>query len=173
MPAALDGVASPFGARRRSSAGAVDALTETARVRALTRRPTRELEGCVGGRARARKKARTFSELPAPTLAGKKKKKKTVRYTVNDTPPWAECALLGFQQYLVMLGGTTLMPFLVVPAMGGTQADLAKVISTLFFVSALNTLLQSTWGVRLPVFQGGSFAFIAPVLSLAMVILTL
>jgi solute carrier family 23 (nucleobase transporter), member 1 len=66
-----------------------------------------------------------------------------------------------------MLGGTTLMPTLIVPAMGGTQADLARTISTLFFVSALNTGLQSTFGVRLPVFQGGSFAFVAPVLALA------
>lgn len=46
--------------------------------------------------------------------------------------------------------------------MGGTAADTADVIATIFFVSGLNTLLQTTFGDRLPIIQGGSFAFLTP-----------
>ena len=40
-------------------------------------------------------------------------------------------------------------------------------ICTIFFVSGLGTLLQTILGDRLPIIQGGSFAFIPPTLSLA------
>lgn len=40
-------------------------------------------------------------------------------------------------------------------------------IDTLLFVTAINTLLQTWFGTRLPVVMGGSFAFIIPALSIA------
>ena len=40
-------------------------------------------------------------------------------------------------------------------------------ICTIFFVSGLGTLLQTILGDRLPIIQGGSFAFISPALSIA------
>ena len=46
--------------------------------------------------------------------------------------------------------------------MGGGAKETAEVISTIFFVSGLNTLIQTTFGDRLPIIQGGSFAFLAP-----------
>ena len=33
-------------------------------------------------------------------------------------------------------------------------------MGTIFFVSGLNTLIQTTFGDRLPIVQGGSFAFL-------------
>ena len=57
------------------------------------------------------------------------------------------------QQYLTMLGSTVLIPFLIVPAMGGTEDDKARVISTIFFISGLITLLQTIVGDRLPIIQ--------------------
>ncbi|OQV11728.1 hypothetical protein BV898_13998 [Hypsibius exemplaris] len=36
----------------------------------------------------------------------------------------------------------------------------------MFFVSGLNTLLQITFGVRLPIVQGGTFSFLGPSLSI-------
>ena len=69
---------------------------------------------------------------------------------------------LGFQHFLTMLGATALIPILIVPAMGGTPTDTAEVIATILFVSGLNTLLQTTFGDRLPIIQGGSFAFLGP-----------
>lgn len=52
-----------------------------------------------------------------------------------------------------MLGSTVLVPFLLVPAMGGTPEDLAQVIQTTFFISGICTLLQTFFGDRLPIVQ--------------------
>ncbi|KAL6752083.1 hypothetical protein V8C86DRAFT_3141522 [Haematococcus lacustris] len=73
-----------------------------------------------------------------------------LRYTVKDIPPAWVCVLLGFQHYLTFLGSTVLIPHLLVPAMGGNNEDMARVIQTIFFVSGINTLLQTTIGDRLP-----------------------
>eukprot|EP00951_Prasinocladus_malaysianus_P024533 scaffold212234_cov33-Prasinocladus_malaysianus.AAC.1 len=102
-----------------------------------------------------------------------------LRYAVNDVPPWYLSCLLGFQHYLTMLGSTVLIPLLLVPAMGGNSFDTARVINTIspfhlsfawmfvccirmFFVSGLNTLVQTTFGDRLPIIQGGSFSYLPP-----------
>jgi xanthine/uracil permease len=52
-------------------------------------------------------------------------------------------------------------PFLIVtPVMGATENQTAEVISTIFFVSGINTwLVQTTLGDRLPIVQGGLFAY--------------
>ena len=42
-----------------------------------------------------------------------------------------------------------------------------QVICTIFFVSGCNTLLQTTIGDRLPIVQGGSFAFLSPTFAIA------
>lgn len=46
------------------------------------------------------------------------------------------------------------------------QADKARVIQTILFVSGINTLFQTTFGTRLPTIVGGSFAFIIPVITI-------
>jgi len=85
---------------------------------------------------------------------------KGLLYSVADVPPPCLGLILGFQHFMVMLGATSLIPLLTVPAMGGSMTDTAEVISSIFFVSGLNTLVQSTFGDRLPIIQGGSFAFL-------------
>ncbi|KAL2643374.1 hypothetical protein R1flu_010961 [Riccia fluitans] len=101
-----------------------------------------------------------------------------IKYSVNDNPPWrksfhklnhhspTETVVLAFQHYLTILGSTVMIPSLLVPMMGGNNADKAKVIQTLLFVSGLNTLLQTTFGTRLPSVVGGSFAFIIPAVTI-------
>lgn len=95
-----------------------------------------------------------------------KRRNVRIRYAVLDNPPWIECLILGFQHYLTMLGSTVLIPFLLVPAMGGNDGDLAHVIQTIFFVSGLCTLLQTLFGDRLPIIQGGSFAYLQPAFAI-------
>lgn len=51
--------------------------------------------------------------------------------------------------------------------MGATKQDTARLVSTIFFASGIITLLQTYFGDRLAIIQGGSFAYIAPVLSIA------
>lgn len=90
-----------------------------------------------------------------------------VLYRVNDTPPWYLCLLLGFQHYLTMMGGTVSYPFLLAPYLCIAEDDPARaqLISTILFVSGLGTLLQATFGVRLPVIQGSTFAHLVPILA--------
>ncbi|XP_064455241.1 solute carrier family 23 member 2-like isoform X2 [Ornithodoros turicata] len=90
-----------------------------------------------------------------------------VVYKVNDTPPWYLCLLLGFQHYLTMMGGTISYPFILSPKMCIAEDDPARghIQSTIFFVSGLGTLLQATFGVRLPVIQGSTFAHLVPILA--------
>ncbi|XP_073003567.1 nucleobase-ascorbate transporter 6-like [Typha latifolia] len=89
-----------------------------------------------------------------------------VSYCMTSPPPWPEAILLGFQHYLVMLGTTVIIPTALVPQMGGGNHEKAKVIQTILFVSGLNTLLQTSFGTRLPAVIGGSYTFVVPTISI-------
>lgn len=88
------------------------------------------------------------------------------RYTVTDVPPLWISLLLGMQHYLTMLGATVLIPIIVCGAAGANGVQTAQVISTCFFVSGINTLIQTTIGDRLPIVQGGSFAYLPAVFQI-------
>jgi len=89
-------------------------------------------------------------------------------YSIEDTPPWYICCLLGLQHYLTMFGATVSIPFLLCPQLCIAGDDPARgyIISTIFFVSGLVTLLQSSLGVRLPIIQGGTFSFLVPTIAI-------
>ncbi|KAI5393088.1 nucleobase-ascorbate transporter 3 [Lathyrus oleraceus] len=89
-----------------------------------------------------------------------------LHYCIHSNPSWPEALLLGFQHYIVMLGTTVLIATNLVPQMGGSHGDKARVIQTLLFMSGINTLLQTWFGSRLPVVMGGSLAFVLPVMSI-------
>lgn len=89
-------------------------------------------------------------------------------YCVTDVPPWYLCIILGIQHCLTAFGGIIAIPLILSQGLclqhdGLTQSHL---ISTIFFVSGICTLLQVTFGVRLPILQGGTFTLLAP--SMAM-----
>ncbi|KAJ4975456.1 hypothetical protein NE237_000562 [Protea cynaroides] len=86
-----------------------------------------------------------------------------LEYCIDSNPPWVETILLAFQNYILMLGTTVMIPTLLVPIMGGNYGDKVRVIQTLLFVSGINTLLQTLFGTRLPAVVGGSFAYIIPI----------
>lgn len=75
-------------------------------------------------------------------------KARGIKYTVTDVPPLGLSMLLGVQHYLTMLGATVLIPLILCPAMGATGAQTAQVISSIFFVNGINTMLQTTIGDR-------------------------
>ncbi|KAK7283245.1 hypothetical protein RIF29_12641 [Crotalaria pallida] len=89
-----------------------------------------------------------------------------VQYCINSPPPWIEAVALGFQHYILTLGMTVLIPTMIVPQMGGGNAEKAKMIQSLLFVSGLSTLLQSWFGTRLPTVIVGSYSYIIPTLSI-------
>ncbi|GFQ06308.1 nucleobase-ascorbate transporter 1 [Phtheirospermum japonicum] len=86
-----------------------------------------------------------------------------LEYCIDSNPPWPETILLAFQNYILVLGTSVMIPTLLVPMMGGTDGDKARVIQTLLFVAGLNTLLQALFGTRLPAVVGGSFAYVIPI----------
>ncbi|XP_045831342.1 nucleobase-ascorbate transporter 1-like isoform X2 [Trifolium pratense] len=84
-------------------------------------------------------------------------------YCLDSNPSWVEIILLAFQNYILMLGTSVMLPSMIVPAMGGTHRDTAHVIQTILFVAGINTLLQTLFGTRLPTVVGGSFAYLFPI----------
>ncbi|KAJ6395569.1 hypothetical protein OIU77_020756 [Salix suchowensis] len=89
-----------------------------------------------------------------------------MKYELRDTPGLVPIGLYGFQHYLSMLGSLVLIPLVIVPAMGGTHEDTSLVVSTVLFVSGVTTLLHTSFGSRLPLIQGPSFVYLAPVLAI-------
>ncbi|KAK4026412.1 hypothetical protein OUZ56_015410 [Daphnia magna] len=89
-------------------------------------------------------------------------------YSVDDVPPWHLSCLLGFQHYLMMFGGTISVPFILTPALCIEENDPVRsaIVSTIIFVSGIITLLQCTIGIRLPIVQGGTFAFLVPTFAI-------
>ncbi len=95
------------------------------------------------------------------------KKSSWVIYPIGSKPHMGLAFLLGLQQYLTMFGATVLIPFIVGGAMKMPQDQLALLISTMFFVSGITTLLQqSPLGNRLPIVQGGTFSFLGPMFAI-------
>ncbi|XP_031726464.1 solute carrier family 23 member 2 [Anarrhichthys ocellatus] len=89
-------------------------------------------------------------------------------YSINDRPPWYLCILLGFQHYILAFGGIIAVPLILAEPLCIKDNNVAKsqLISTIFFVSGLCTLLQTAVGTRLPILQGGTFSFITPTLAI-------
>ncbi|KAI4825628.1 hypothetical protein KUCAC02_021308 [Chaenocephalus aceratus] len=67
-------------------------------------------------------------------------------YSLNDRPPWYLCILLGFQHYILAFGGIIAVPLILAEPLCIKDNNSAKsqLISTIFFVSGLSTLLQTS-----------------------------
>ena len=93
---------------------------------------------------------------------------KRLIYGIDDRPPLRETLVLGFQHYLTMFGSTVAIPLLLAPAFGleDDPVALGWLIGTMFFVSGVTTLLQTTFGNRLPLVQGGTFSFLTPAFAI-------
>ena len=88
-------------------------------------------------------------------------------YGIDDVPPAKVAWVLGLQHYLTMFGSTVAIPLILSKPLGITDpADLGALIATMFFVSGITTLLQTTWGNRLPIVQGGTFSLLTPTITI-------
>ena len=98
-------------------------------------------------------------------------------YGLDDRPPFLKAVTLALQHVLTMFGSTVAVPLIFGPALWPvaeglpeelaerlTEAQLtntALLISSVMLCSGVATLLQSTFGSRLPIIQGVSFSFLA------------
>ncbi|XP_013865339.1 solute carrier family 23 member 1 [Austrofundulus limnaeus] len=89
-------------------------------------------------------------------------------YAVTDVPPWYLCIFLAFQHYLTAFGGIISIPLILSEGLCLQHDSLtqSRLINTIFFVSGICTILQVTFGVRLPILQGGTFALMTPVMAM-------
>lgn len=94
------------------------------------------------------------------------KAKHGILYGIDDVPPHWESLTLGFQHYLTMFGSTVAIPLILSKPLGLDDHNLALLIGTMFFVSGIATMLQTTLGNRLPIVQGGTFSFLAPAVAI-------
>jgi len=84
-----------------------------------------------------------------------------ILYGLDDKPPPGRAAVLALQHVLTMFGSTVAVPLLLGPSMGMDPTQIAKLISSVMLCSGLATLIQATFGSRLPIIQGVSFSFLA------------
>ncbi|XP_070705179.1 solute carrier family 23 member 2-like isoform X2 [Pempheris klunzingeri] len=89
-------------------------------------------------------------------------------YCVTDVPPWYLCIFLAIQHYLTAFGAIISIPLILAEGLCLQHDSLTQshLINTIFFVSGMCTLLQVTFGVRLPILQGGTFALVTPVMAM-------
>ncbi|MCP3962215.1 MAG: xanthine permease [bacterium] len=81
-------------------------------------------------------------------------------YGLDDKPELPRTLVLSAQHVLTMFGATVSVPLLFGPIMGMTAAETARLISAVMLCSGLATLVQTTFGSRLPIVQGVSFSFL-------------
>ena len=84
-----------------------------------------------------------------------------VIYGLDDRPPLLRSLVLAAQHVLTMFGATVSVPLLFGPAMGMQPDQIGVLISSVMLCSGVATMIQSTFGSRLPIIQGVSFSFIA------------
>ncbi len=87
-------------------------------------------------------------------------RRKTVVYGIDDRPPPARAFILALQHVLTMFGATVAVPLLLGPQMNMSPSEIAVLISSVMLCSGLATIVQTTFGTRLPIVQGVSFAFL-------------
>ncbi|CAL9228454.1 unnamed protein product [Arabidopsis halleri] len=87
-----------------------------------------------------------------------------LKFGLRDNPGFVPLIYYGLQHYLSLVGSLVFIPLVIVPAMDGSDKDTASVISTMLLLTGLTTILHCYFGTRLPLVQGSSFVYLAPVL---------
>ncbi|XP_076441394.1 solute carrier family 23 member 1-like [Babylonia areolata] len=88
-------------------------------------------------------------------------------YTLRDRVPLPMCLLLGFQNFLMAVISSASLPLLLTEplCMTGDSAAVTELVGANLVAAGAATLLQTTFGVRLPIVQGPSASYIVPILS--------
>ncbi|XP_078311384.1 solute carrier family 23 member 2-like [Crassostrea virginica] len=92
----------------------------------------------------------------------------SVIYPVDSAPPLHLTILFGLQQALMTVGGTLSLPYILASLFCPENESQvrAQLLSITMFMCGLATILQCLLGVRLPIIQGGSHSFVAPIVAM-------
>ncbi|KAK7498393.1 hypothetical protein BaRGS_00010347 [Batillaria attramentaria] len=94
---------------------------------------------------------------------------KRLIYKTGQSPPWHSLLLLSLQQSLLPVSAglsVTLLVTEVVCARDDTALK-TQILSATFFMTGLSTFTMSTFGIRLPIFQGPAATYIIPLFALS------
>lgn len=91
-----------------------------------------------------------------------------LRYNVGEHPPFLLSLILALQNVMLSFGMNLLVSVTIADLACAERNDpiRAKLFCTSVFVVGLTTVVQSALGIRLPILQGVSGAFMAPLLSM-------
>ncbi|KAH3790529.1 solute carrier family 23 member 2-like [Dreissena polymorpha] len=92
----------------------------------------------------------------------------SVLYGVEDVPSPPLTVLFALQQAIMCIGGVLSIPFIIsgLICAGDMPEVTAKLLSVTLFMCGVVTLIQTMFGVRLGIIQGGSHTFIAPIVAM-------
>lgn len=89
-------------------------------------------------------------------------------YQINEKPRSVKDGIIyGIQNVVTMFGPMTITPLALAAAMRMTALETSILLSLCMIGSGIATLCQTTWGVRLPVVQTMSLAFMAGYISIS------
>ena len=92
-------------------------------------------------------------------------------YQVEEKPRnLKDGVVFGFQHILTMFGGMTIPPLALSAALGMSATQTAQLLCLCMIGSGLATLCQTTFGVKLPVIQTMSLAFLSGYIAIANII---
>ncbi|XP_060587640.1 solute carrier family 23 member 2-like [Ruditapes philippinarum] len=91
-----------------------------------------------------------------------------VLYGVEDVPSPILCFLFGLQQAIMCIGGTLSIPFIMsgLICVGDRTEVTATLLSITMFMCGVATIIQTLFGIRLGIIQGGSHTFVAPIVAM-------
>ncbi|KAL4231304.1 hypothetical protein ACF0H5_008884 [Mactra antiquata] len=91
-----------------------------------------------------------------------------ILYKINDSPPIYLTIFFAIQQSLLSIAGSLILPLLVAKAACATDDDefIIKLVSSALFLSGITTFFQVLFGIRLPVYQGPTAAYVVPIIAL-------
>ncbi|CAH1781302.1 unnamed protein product [Owenia fusiformis] len=91
-------------------------------------------------------------------------------YGIEDKTPIHLAIIYGLQQVLLSLSATIAIPLLISRNICARDEDVndvtVKILGTFLVTCGIATFLQSTFGVRLPIIQGGCHSYMVPFFSL-------
>lgn len=108
------------------------------------------------------------SEVEISKEERKRIEQEKLQYNVTDRPPFFLMISLALQNILPALTSVMGVSAILsdVLCMEPNDPIRVRIFSTILLLSGLGTVLQSNFGVRLPIFQAPAYAFVPPLLAL-------
>ncbi|KAH9520301.1 hypothetical protein Btru_060447, partial [Bulinus truncatus] len=104
-----------------------------------------------------------------PEVVTEYEDKKPLIYRVSQTPPLHLLLFFGLQQSLLTIGNPLSVTIIVSEVVCAQQDEAIKtyVLSATFLMIGISTFMMSTFGVRLPVFQGPASTYLIPLIAMS------